>query len=78
MKYDEYPNYSIYWCDGGSWKVYKAGGSQRKPFATLEEARALVRSHREAEDKKFKIFARFQAVIVRYDSQYTTEIVEIL
>lgn len=78
MKYNDYPNYSIYWCDGGSFKVYKGSGSQRKPFATIEEARELVRSHRESADKRFKIFAHYQAVIVRYDSQYDTKIEEII
>jgi hypothetical protein len=78
MNYNDYPNYSIYWCDGGNWKVYKGGGSQRRAFATLEEARNLVLSHRTAENKRFKIFANYQAVIVRYDSQYRTEIIELL
>lgn len=78
MNYNNYPNYSIYWCDGGNFKVYKAGGTQRKVFATIDEARDLVKLHREPDNKKFTIFGHYQAVIVRYDSQYDTKIEEIL
>ena len=78
MKYDQYPNYSIYWHDGGNFKVFKGGGSQRKPFTTLDEARDFVKAQRESPDKKYKIFGHYQAVIVRYDSQYETKIEEIL
>lgn len=78
MKYSDYPNYSLYYCDGGTFKVYKAGGTQRKAFATIDEARDLVKSHRESTDKRFKIFGHYQALIVRYNSQYDTKIEEIL
>lgn len=76
MNTSNYPNWSLYWLDGGTWRVVNYGRSSRYAFDSLESAKERVAKGKNSDDKfgMNRVFRTQQIVIVRYDGPYQTKI----